>query len=322
MALDAATAHIVTSFQEVGLPTMLLKGPAMAERLYADDVSQRGYNDIDLLVPPHLFAAAGQALYINGYVRATPAGPSPSIGARLYEETWLRVDNSELAVDLHRGFHGVGRQETFWEILHGQAESLRVSGTDVAVPDVPGCALVVALHAWSDGSPKKTLADLDRALNLFDDGTWRQASEIAATCGALAAFTVGLRKRPEGVQLVERLGLSSAAAPAIWLRSAAAPAGTVVVGHLLSVPGWRRRLMLTPRLAFPSREYMRGWARRHPVGQPAHPPGLGSAYAVRLFNGCRALPAAVGNWRASSRAAAESGWVPSRRHRAATSKRP
>jgi hypothetical protein len=309
MALDAVTVHVVNIFQDRGLPCMLLKGPAIAARLYADDISQRDYTDIDLLVPPRLFGAAGDALRSIGFVRAQ-SGPSPKVGSALFEESWRMVGNSLVVIDLHRGFHGVGRQEPFWDLLYEPAGSLRVGGTDVAVPDAAGCALLVALHVWTAGSAKRPMVDLQRALDSFDDAVWRQASEIAARCDALAVFTFGLGRRPEGAELTHRLGLSTAAAPAIWLRSTPEVDGAAILGALLFVPGWHRRAVRSIRLVFPGVGYMRRWATGHPVGRPAHPPGLVAAYGLRLAKWCRSLPSAVRAWRASSRAAAESGWAP------------
>ena len=172
MALDASTAHVVTVFGHLGILCVLLKGPAMATRLYADDLTRRNYTDIDLLVPPRLFSAAGCALAANGYVRAGPS--PPSVGGRPYEEAWRRVGNPDVLVDLHRGFHGVGRQERFWDMLHESAESLLVGGTNVKVPDAAGCALLTALHAWPAGTAVRPMADLDRALSCFDDDVWRK----------------------------------------------------------------------------------------------------------------------------------------------------
>jgi hypothetical protein len=310
MALDAATAEVVTIFDRLEIPCMLLKGPAMAARLYADDVSQRSYTDIDLLVPTHVFGAARDALSANGYARALPSGPTPRMGSALYEEAWLQVANPVVVVDLHRGFHGVGRQERFWEILHNDCRSLRVGGADAAVPNEPGCALLAALHVWPGDSARRPMADLDRALGSFDDIVWREASEMAGECDALAAFTVGLGKRPEGAQLVERLGISTSAAPAIWLLSSPTPPRTSALGAWLALPTWRRRLAPLPRIAFPKSAYMRGWARRHPRETSGRPPALAGAYALRLLKGLQALPAAAGHWRASSRVAGESGWAP------------
>jgi hypothetical protein len=309
LALDAATAQVVTAFQELDLPCMLLKGPAMAARLYAEDVSQRSYTDIDLLVPPRFFAAASEVLESMGYERGMPSSP-PGVGPASYEQMWLDPDNPGVVVDLHRGFHGVRRKKRFWELMGAHADTLVVGGVEVPVPDVPACALLVALHMWLDGAAQRPMADLERALSCFDDAVWQEASEIAAQCEALPAFTIGLGKRPDGAVLVRRLGLSTAAAPVVWLRSSPTLDGTFCVGQMLGEPSWRRRLVLAPRLAFPSARYMRGWARQHPFGQPSHAPSLGTAYALRLIKGVQVLPAAAANWRTSTRAAAESGWVP------------
>ena len=53
------TAEVVTALRDAEIESLLLKGPATVRWLYADDPSARLYTDVDLLVPPAAFAAAG-----------------------------------------------------------------------------------------------------------------------------------------------------------------------------------------------------------------------------------------------------------------------
>ncbi|MGH9169495.1 MAG: lasso peptide biosynthesis B2 protein [Acidimicrobiales bacterium] len=311
LALDVATARVVERFEQLAIPSVLLKGPAMATRLYSEDPSRRAYADIDLLVPPHRFAEAGFALAGLGYGRV-PVGPSHRLGAQVYEEAWM-LGNPPVTVDLHRGFHGVGRPRVFWDVVHAGATPLRVGGRTVRVPGDAGCALLAALHAWPDDRARRPMLDLDRALGIFGDALWRKAADLATECDALPAFVVGLGKRPQGAELVARLGISPAVPPSIWMRSGHVPDGATAIAELLALPTWRRRMAALPRLAVPRVDFMRRWAGAHPVGHPPHPPGLASAYWFRFLQATRAFPAAVKGWQESLHSAAESGWVQERR---------
>jgi Uncharacterised nucleotidyltransferase len=116
LALDLATGEVIRAFDAAGLDCMVLKGPAMARRLYADAPGGRNYGDIDLLVAPGDFDAAGRVLASLGFSdRLT--GIRASEAARLQGRPWHRDGAAYVAVDLHRGFHHVADRSAWWELL-------------------------------------------------------------------------------------------------------------------------------------------------------------------------------------------------------------
>jgi len=139
LALDLAAGELIRTLQTAGIDCLLLKGPAMAHRLYLDAPGCRNYGDIDLLVAPWQFDAAGQVLASLGF-QDYLAGVRASEAARLQERLWLRDGAAYLAVDLHRGFHHVADQAAWWELLRRHREVLMVEGQPVAIPDRVGCA--------------------------------------------------------------------------------------------------------------------------------------------------------------------------------------
>jgi hypothetical protein len=313
LALDVEAARVIRHFEGVRLAAVLLKGPAVVAYLYPQDADQRAYVDIDLLVSPPSFAAACSALRDLGYENLHIDG-SPMVGAGQFEWPWRLAEDKGswgqpgLVVDLHRGFHGVGAPERFWEMLHASAGTLRVAGADVKVPDKSGCALILALHAWLAPPDGRPIEDLSRALEEFGDDIWAQAGSMASACDASGPFAAGLSKLDAGRDLMTRLDISRAAPPVVWMRSGGEMTSGVGLLELIEVPGWSKRLARLPRLAVPGKEFMREWARLHPVGEPPRPPAVPRAYLLRSMAAVKAAPALLVHMRKSAQAAAASGW--------------
>lgn len=64
-------ADVLTALHERGIPTIPMKGPALAQGLYRD-VGLRAMSDLDVLVPPQFAEAALQALISIGYASIVP----------------------------------------------------------------------------------------------------------------------------------------------------------------------------------------------------------------------------------------------------------
>src|SRR4051812_37401731 len=72
LRVDHATVEAVCALRERGVRPILLKGPAVAEWLYAGNPAQRPYNDADLLVAPEPLAVSAVVLTGLGYRCALP----------------------------------------------------------------------------------------------------------------------------------------------------------------------------------------------------------------------------------------------------------
>jgi len=295
LALDLAAGELIRALQTAGIDCLLLKGPAMAHRLYLNAPGCRNYGDIDLLVAPWQFDAAGQVLASLGFEDHL-AGVRASEAARLQERLWLRDGAAYLAVDLHRGFHHVADQAAWWELLRRHREVLMVEGQPVPIPDRVGCALIAGLHASEATSLGKALEDLRRALLLFDDGVWRQAADLARSVGAGSAFAAALHRDGAGADLAARLGLTITD-PVTWFCATSLAHGAGSLSCVLAQGDWADRARRLRDAAFPSRPLLAGsW----PIARRGRG-GLAAAHLGRLCVAVTRLPLLLLAWHRTCR---------------------
>ncbi|QLQ39083.1 lasso peptide biosynthesis B2 protein [Micromonospora robiginosa] len=249
LALDAAAVTLCAALADQGVPAVVLKGPGLAHRL--DLVGRRAYGDIDLLVAPASFDRAQRVLAGLGWRSPLPDDPTA------YERPWRLPGPVVLTVDLHRGFHGVDDREAFWAEVHASAEPLPLSGGTVPVPGPAATALLVALHAAVPGDSAKPRADLERALAVFPDETWRAAADLAGRTGAALLFAVGLRSVPAGAERAASLDLIRPASAALWLRARQGSSVALGLAQLGELPTARTRLGYLARRLYPTAVEMR-----------------------------------------------------------------
>ena len=209
LALDAAAAIVVRSFDAHEISTILLKGPAIRHWLYPDDPAGRTYTDVDLLVSPSQFIAAERVLKDLGYRR-----PLGAYRDRTYTwelgSTWVHpTAAAPISIDLHRGFHGVRDWETFWTVMDADTTVIEVAGAPVRIPAAAGCALISALHASASSGTEHSAADLKRGSGGLGEEVWREAAGRAEDVGALPWFMLGLSRHEEGRLLLDTLQIAS-----------------------------------------------------------------------------------------------------------------
>ena len=289
LQLDVLAAEVVTELRAAGVRPILLKGPALAAWLYEGEL--RPYGDVDLLVEESRMGAAEEVLSGLGFTYGQP-------GWRELAHSWKRPNGK--TVDLHRSLVGVGAPPaTLWQELSGEVEALRVGGIEVEALRPPGLALHVALHAAQHGGEghRKPLEDLDRALERADEGCWREAAELAERVEAIPAFATGLRLKPSGTDLADRLGLSADRPVEVALH--AAPQRELVLGleYLATADGLRARLRFLGRKLFPPAAELR---RDSALARRGHA-GLLAAYLWRPLAMLPRLPGAIVAWRRARR---------------------
>src|SRR5918911_307065 len=179
MGADRATVELARAFRSSGIRWLLLKGPVIAERLYADG-ARRPYSDVDAFVAPQHYELSEKVLAELGYE------PVPDSTRRDTEHAspWRRGDGSE--VDLHRSVaHLTAPRERVWNSLSAGATSIDVAGEHVDAPSGGALALVVAMHALHHArAVAKPLADLERALARLSEDDWADARTLASELGA------------------------------------------------------------------------------------------------------------------------------------------
>ena len=275
---------------------MLLKGPAMAHRLYGDAPGRRNYGDIDLLVAPWHFGDAGRVLASLGFEDQVP-GIRASEAARMQGHPWHRDGAAYVVVDLHRGFHNVADWPAWWDLLSARREVLVVEGQPVAIPDRAGCALIAGLNASEAASLGKALEDLRRALQLFDDDVWHQAAGMADSAGASDAFAAALCRHSAGAELAARLGLT-VSDPVAWFRATSFKRGAGSLSLVLEPGPWAARAQRLRDIVFPSAAV---FAARWPIARRGRA-GLAAAHLGRLCVSVARLPPLLLAWHRTSRA--------------------
>jgi hypothetical protein len=269
LRLDATAAQTVRSFRHAGIPSILLKGPALSRWLY-DEGALRPYVDCDLLVPPAGFARAEQVLATMGFERYgmdTIPGDWPK-----HASTWIRPNGD--TIDLHRTLVGVEVQPAeAWDVWWDETEPMRVAGVDVDVLRPPARALLIALQAAKDGGRVgKVRHDLGHAVERLPKHLWQEAAVIAARLRATGALGTGLRWFPQGAQIASELELSTERTVPIVLREHGAPPPLAVGMDWFfsgNARGIRGRAELVVRKLFPPPAFLRAWsslARRGRVG--------------------------------------------------------
>jgi hypothetical protein len=290
LRVDAVTAEIVSKLRDEGVRPILLKGPSIAAWLYADG-TPRPYSDTDLMVEPQALQPASRALRAAGF-REQPGVSS---------FTWFRRSDGSI-IDLHGTLFGVeAPPEEAWAALSEGTEKMRIAGLDIEALSRPARLLYVALHAAqheSDGF-ERPLEDLERALRHVNEEHWKEAAALASRLRAAATFAAGLRLRPAGARLADRMNLPRERPRMLSLRQEGERSLVVTVERLATAPGMGARLRLLTRRLAPPPDYMR-W--RYPTLARRGHIGLSLAYLWRPVSILPRLPFAIAAWRRLHRA--------------------
>ena len=190
LLIDRQSVEIIDALERAGVASLLLKGPALEQRLYSDGVSQRDYGDADILVPPGAIGAAGRVLRSLGY-RRTDLDPEQAVHAT----TWGRPGETPDEIDLHHTLPGGVRDAyLLWDALWEERERITVSNRSVPVLGPRGTALLLALHVErSLPDAARPPEDLRRGIAHFPPSTWHDALVLARAAGVAEVFACGLR---------------------------------------------------------------------------------------------------------------------------------
>lgn len=276
LALDQHAATVLTGLAGLDIPAVLLKGPGLAQRFYANAPERRRYSDVDILVAPADFDRAETLLAALGHVDSTAAFPRDEW--LWHERHWIHPAAGDLNVDLHRSFSGVADAQGFWDTVSATSVPLDLCGVTVQVPGLVASAMLVGLHAAAPGQTTKPVTDLVAALGQVPDAVWEEAGRLARCVGAEAAFVAGLRRVPAGVVVADRLspqlGLGSTRG---WISRLDLVLLARSLDALRTVPGVRAKVRFARRRMFPSAAFL---ASHHPLAAKG-PAGLTLAYLLR-----------------------------------------
>lgn len=284
---DLAAVELFSTLEDDGLDALLLRGAAVAQRLYDDD--SRGYGDCDVLVPEKGRSAVEALLRRLGYASYT---------ALASEQHWHR-QSDRAEVDLHRAVRGVhATHDVFWRAMWEHRDSIELRGQQIRVPDPPATALVVALHAAQHGAVVgHTTEDLSRALQRWDANVWSRAAGLAREVGALLEFRQALATLPAGIERLDELGLE----PRVTARSVMRERGIEVPDYLLEALPARERATILMRRLWPSRAEI---ALKFDPRAAGSTPRLLVVHARRIGRLPTRTARLAANWRHARRAAA------------------
>src|SRR4051794_17940646 len=128
LAVDRMSVEVLKALESAGLEALLMKGPAIAARLYGPG-EHRPYVDCDLLIPAASESRVSDVLRDLGFTPDPGFGvPDPGVAD---QHEWHRGTDH---VDLHGSLVGVGiRPSDVWPILSGDCDFLTVTNHQVRI---------------------------------------------------------------------------------------------------------------------------------------------------------------------------------------------
>lgn len=181
--------QIVAACERAAIPVLPYKGPALALELYPD-VSLRPSGDLDVLVPPSCFEAAGALLEARGYRRDERVPDD----FRLLEVPYLHPETG-IAVELHSRLDQVYQLDPLldgvWRGDHRVPRSLMGQSITAFAPEALLVALCVhgARHHWLG---LKWIADVVRLFERYPDLDAGRALELARRSHCEHVLLLGL----------------------------------------------------------------------------------------------------------------------------------
>lgn len=281
--LERTLLKTVEALERSGIPTRVLKGPAVAHLVYRDP-SLRAFYDVDLMIPAADFERALDVLGREGCTRQQRR-LGPGYDARFGKGASL-VANGGWEVDLHRTFvggrFGLGIQ---LDDLFATSSPFRLGGRTLQALGPEESFLHACYHA-AIGDPVPRLMTLrDIAEMLLR--TSLDLDRIRGLCGAWGGLPVMAR----AVRLTwETFGLADLTALSVWAErykptrseeravrayTTKRSGGGQALTSLGAIPGVRSKVMFIRAVVLPEREFLSGSPRRAWAGR-------GARSAVRL----------------------------------------
>jgi hypothetical protein len=149
ISADGTSAAALRLLNSLGIPFMVIKGPATA-RFHPDPI-KRTYSDLDLLVSPRRFADALEVLEGLGYVRKRDSIPLWPMFDRLCHEGFNLLRSPLGNIDLH---HHVSPWEfgkhLEFETLIERSEDGEIAGVPVRFASARDTLVISSLHVIND----------------------------------------------------------------------------------------------------------------------------------------------------------------------------
>lgn len=185
MRLQLGHAAVQAVADSVGAQVLHIKGNALDESLRWEG---REGTDVDILVRPDDVRALLAALRAQGWRRVIGFEDGSAFGhaATLAHDDWGYVD-------VHRWFPGlsVPAADAFDRLWSGRGVRT-IAGCECAVPELPGQALLLILHAARSESRGRARLDVEVCWEQADEGARSAIRKLVEELGAEVAFAAAV----------------------------------------------------------------------------------------------------------------------------------
>lgn len=194
LQLAGELVRVVNEFKRYGIDSIPVKGPTLAAIVY-DDLSNRQYDDLDVLVHLEDVDKSREVLAVLGFRRVSRVynDSRDALLPQDVEETFIHADNAitlELHWSLnHRTLANGTLDERWWEDRHQVVlggEGIRTLGPERLILYL---SMHGAKHSWARIG---WLCDLHRCLVTFPNANWEVVRRMANENGASRMIAVGL----------------------------------------------------------------------------------------------------------------------------------
>ena len=264
LVLERNLCHLAAAFEEHGLETVVLKGPALAHGFY-EDPSWRPFGDLDLLVRTDQWRAVCGLLERQGLQRELPE-PRPGFDQRFGKGAVFEGPD-QVSIDLHRTL--VAGPFVMWidtAALFDHRVEFRVGGTRLWRLDDTGAFLHACVNA-ALGSWRPMLLPVRDVVQVAQRGrvdwqrvarwsrSWRLSGVIRQALEAaneLLGAELPAEARRLAVQPPSRAERRAMGAYTTTKRRRGGPA----LGTLAAIPGIRGKTAYARALLIPTRQFL------------------------------------------------------------------
>jgi hypothetical protein len=214
--LEKHLADVVSRFDAARVPTLVLKGPALANSIYPKP-SMRPYGDIDIVCREQDWVAAHDLLVSAGYIPVSDlTAPPPKVwGRKAYYHTQYYRPNEAILVEVHYDLWQIGLRPKLGDEFWRRAVPVTISGTEARMLAPEDQVLHLCVHLHHHGYKRLIwFTDLALLLRGCPDLDWEYVVRAAREEGVGPSIYYGL------TYLERLLGV---AAPA-WVLRALHPA--------------------------------------------------------------------------------------------------
>ena len=286
--LTPLVSRAISELARIGIPSLLLKGEALAHRLYPSS-HLRARCDTDLWVPDYPEAqAACEALECLGY-RRLPTIPGDTI---TFQQTCVREAFPTHSIDVHWRVHSLAflARALVFDEAFAQAVAIPQLGAGALSLCNADALLVSCLHRvghapQGDANRLIWLYDIHLLASSLGDDEFRLLLERARRCGLGGIVVSGLRAAQSrfGTSVPQERQNALLSGPQILKPDEVdrLSALRLTWTEVTLLPDWSTRLRWARQVCLPEESYMRGRYDRQEGP-------LAGLYAARILRGARA----------------------------------